>query len=103
MRAFAALALVALLWSLPASGQGFAARQCYPFAGASEQVLREKYNERVIGAGITGGGWLTEFWENTETETWSITVRSPDGLLCMLALGKGWRTFAEPKPQDTAL
>jgi hypothetical protein len=82
-----------MLTVVPAAGQGFAARQCNPFPRANEQALRERYNERIVGMGITGGGWLAERWENTETGTWSLTVRSPDGVLCMLAIGEGWRTI----------
>ena len=92
-----------MLWPLEAAGQDFAARQCFPFPRANEQALRGKYNEHVSGSGITAGGWLAQRWENPETGTWSLTLRSPDGLLCMLAIGEGWRTVAEPKAEGTAL
>ncbi len=86
----------------PAAGQGFAARQCSPFGTVDEQVLRNEFGEYVIGIGITSRGWLAERWENPETGTWSLTIRSPDGLLCMLVIGEGWRTL-KPKPEGEAL
>lgn len=46
--------------------------------------------------GVTGGGGLLIVFESKAGETWSIAVRLPNGLTCLLTAGDGWRELREP-------
>ncbi len=50
----------------------------------------------VVGLGITHVGWLVERWENPATGGWALTMRSPTGLLCLIATGGRWQRKGEP-------
>ena len=50
----------------------------------------------VVGLGITHAGWLVERWENPATGRWALTMRSPTGLLCLMATGGRWQRKGEP-------
>ena len=62
---------------------------CYP-ATYLEEVLKKKYKERRVAAGVTNSGWLAERWESAN-DTWTLVLRAPDGRLCLLSGGEGWR------------
>lgn len=90
--------MVAVLWPSSATGQGYP--PCFP-AEKLEQRLRDDWKEVSVSVGLTGGGWLIERWES-ETGTWTLTVRSRRGFLCVLAAGSNWREI--PKElRDMAL
>ncbi len=70
-----------------------------PLACAPEEFqdrhLREKFKEEPVGYGATSGGAMAELWVSEENDTWTITLRLPNGLLCLLASGDGWRKAPE--------
>ena len=61
---------------------------CGP-TGAVEKRLVDLYGETVVGAGIVAGGVLFTT-ANPETGTFTLMLRRPDGLTCIIASGTGY-------------
>ena len=62
--------------------------------------LTGQYGETRRAMGISGDGWLIEWWGNGDTGTWTITKTSAGGVMCMIGSGQNFQTIAEtlPKP-----
>jgi hypothetical protein len=73
-----------------------AAASCGP-RDAAERALREVYGETVQSHGIDGAGRLIEIWGNVETGSFTITLTTPDMILCLLSDGIGFEVLAEPQ------
>lgn len=81
------LAVVALFW---ASAELAMAHHIQPSCATTEQayaallggVIQER--RELIGM---HGGFLFEFWVNSETGTWSILLTHPDGASCLMWFG----------------
>lgn len=56
-----------------------------------EQHLRGKYKEAPVGYGVTSAGSMVELWRSEENDTWTVTLRLPNGYLCVMVSGSGWR------------
>jgi len=88
----------AALWtalSLPASGT--ASRETIPCA-ATASVLRQlesEFSERLLGAGLSAGRLLRIYV--SPSGSFSVILTSPDGVTCLLAAGRAWRTVPRPK------
>jgi hypothetical protein len=55
------------------------------------EVLREKYRETPLAAGVTLSGGLVELLAQPDGATWTIMVTTPQGTSCLVAAGEGWR------------
>lgn len=64
---------------------------CGP-TGIVEKGIADKYGESIVGAGVTAGGvmFLTS---NPETGTWTVLLRKPGGMTCVLMGGTGYATL----------
>ncbi len=105
MRALAALALVALLWPLPAAAANAAPQSvCYEREDVIAHLAR-KYRERVAGVGLANGGGLVELLTSDGGQTWTIIVSLPNGQSCLMAAGENWRPGVVPatRPQEMSL
>lgn len=90
-----ATALLLGLWvsaiTLPASAQE---QQQSPGAqcGLREKVeehLRGKYGESPVFIGLTANGDnVAETWLNEKTRTWTFSVTTPQGIMCLVASGE---------------
>jgi len=67
-----------------------AQQPCGP-TGQVEKRIADQYGESIVGAGVVAGGvmFLTT---NPETGTFTIMLRRPDGLTCVLMGGTGYAT-----------
>lgn len=84
----AALILCAL--ATPAA----AAPQCAPRAFVLDQ-LSGRYGEARQGAGLAENGALIEIFA-AEGGSWSFTVTTPDGNMCLVASGQSWERHDDP-------
>lgn len=80
------MALCITLVASPAAAQA----PCMPRDDLAAQ-LASKYNEHVIGVGITSGA-LMEIW-SAASGTWTITLSNGSGLACVLAAGDSFETL----------
>ena len=88
--------LVPLCWLLlfgqpafgePAQGPSFFG----PCALRHEVVeLLETAKEEVLWVGISGDGLLAELWGNEARTTWTFTITSPQGNMCIVHSGAIW-------------
>jgi hypothetical protein len=69
---------------------------CGP-TGVLEQQLLTKYGEQVVAAGITPAGKMFTL-ANPATGSFSVIVRRPDGLTCLVIGGDGFTTIDAIKP-----
>lgn len=87
---------LAILVALSVFASAQQAQPCGP-TGIVEKRIHDQFGESIVGAGMTSGGamFLTS---NPETGTWTIFLRRPDGLTCVLMGGTGYATLESFKP-----
>jgi hypothetical protein len=66
--------------------------------GQVMDLLAKKYGETRQGMGIADNNAVMEVFASSETGTWTITVSSPDGIMCLVASGQGYEEMAEELP-----
>lgn len=69
---------------------------CGP-TGMVEKRIADQYGESIIGAGVTAGGVMFTT-VNPTTSTWTVMLRRPDGMTCVLMGGTGYATIDAIKP-----
>ena len=94
-----------MLWPTAATGQQLplGARlsgPCGALPYANLTNIQGRYGEVNTGVGLTGGGWLLQHWVNPETGSWSTTISSPNGTVCLLSAGQGWRDLPREEPEE---
>lgn len=95
----AAVILTALnLMSIFAHAQQ--AQPCGPRNDVEKRIWKE-YGESVVGAGITPGGILYGT-ANLQTGSFTILLRRPDGMACVLMGGRGYAQ-GEPRTPGVGL
>lgn len=107
LMAIAAILIFSYLWAVGSAGaQG--SRQCGNYTALAEG-LQNKYNEYKAGQGITKSGQaVLELFRSSEGElTWTIVMKTPSGMACIMASGVGWYTVPpvptpRPDPSDPA-
>lgn len=88
---FGALILVAQ------SVQAQQAPQCGPRAAVLAQ-LAEKYGESRRSVGVAANNMVMEMFASEQSQSWTITVTSPQGQTCLVASGTGYEAISEPLP-----
>lgn len=89
------LAIALTLAGLPAAAQG----NCGP-RDAVLAHLAAKYGETRQSIGMAANGQVMEVFANTDSGSWTVTVTTPQGMICMLASGEGFEHAPqEPAPQ----
>ncbi|MFN4172902.1 MAG: hypothetical protein ACK4GW_14220 [Pseudorhodobacter sp.] len=76
---------------------GHAASQCGPRAAVLEQ-LAGRYGESRRSMGIAANNMVMELFANADSQSWTITVTTPQGQTCLVASGTGFETLTEPLP-----
>lgn len=69
---------------------------CGP-TGMVEKRIASEYGESIVGAGVVNGGILFTL-ANPDTGTFTILLRRPDGMTCVLMGGTGYATTEAVKP-----
>jgi hypothetical protein len=96
------LAVTGLLVSLlPAAPAAFAEERRTPACFPHEQLegqLRQSYNEKKLGHGVSGDGNLVEVFMSS-AGNFTVIKTNPSGVSCIVDFGEGWRTI---DPLETA-
>ena len=74
-----------------------AAPQCGPRAAVLEQ-LADRYGESRRSMGIAANNMVMELFANSESQSWTITVTTPQGQTCLVASGTGFEALTDPLP-----
>jgi hypothetical protein len=78
-----------------------AAAAAAPQCAQRDQVmdlLAKKYGETRQGMGVADNNSVMEVFASEVTGSWTITVSSPDGIMCLVASGQGFQEMAEELP-----
>lgn len=81
----ALLIVAVLILSSPVYAQGV--------CGNRADIIKRlalKYQERVVGQGIAANGSIVEVYA-AKSGSWTITMRHPSGLTCLVATGQNWQ------------
>ncbi|MEM9250398.1 MAG: hypothetical protein AAGB05_17095 [Pseudomonadota bacterium] len=57
--------------------------------------LAEGYGESRQSVGLGANNSVMEVFASSETGTWTITVTSPNGLMCLVASGRAYEALEE--------
>ena len=76
---------------------GHSAPQCGPRAAVLEQ-LADRYGESRRSVGIAANNMVMELFANAESQSWTITVTTPQGQTCLVASGTGFEALTDPLP-----
>ncbi len=89
-------ALVAFLLCLAPVASSAQQAPCGP-TGAVEKRIHDQYGETIAGAGMSQGNAVFTL-VNPTTGTWTILMRRPDGMTCVLMGGTGYAMQDPIKP-----
>lgn len=96
------MVLVIMFWiATAASSQTPPQNPCAPTAGIVK-MLKEKYGETPAIAAITDDNLPMLIFSNPKTGTFTITIRRPGGLSCLMTGGNSW-TLVEQEIEGTSL
>jgi len=87
---FTAAVLAVFLWPAAVLAQ--------PVCGPRADFLRhlqDKYGERPVGIGLTGGGGVLELLVEPGGKSWTIFVTTPGGVSCVVAAGQAWEALTD--------
>ena len=100
---FAVVLVELLLWSSDAAGQDIAWKvgDCKTSVEA-DRILHGEYGETVAVWGMTDNGKLMELW-SADNETWTVTIRFPNGAVCLVGAGVNLRYYKHIKPKGLSL
>lgn len=73
-----------------------AQQPCGP-TGLVEKRIHDQFGETVVGAGMAPGGVIF-ITSNPVTQTYTILLRRPDGMTCVLMGGTGYAAADAEKP-----
>ena len=79
------VAAAALLTAQP----GHARQMCAPHDAAAMQ-LEDKFDEQVVGRGLTPNGQAMFELFVSETGSWTVLASDPQGRSCVIASGDSW-------------
>ena len=88
MALFNAAAFVAafFMFASPALADHFGPRSLFT------KDLRDGYSETLVEQGFTNpNGLLVELFASQNGETWTLLLTYPNGVTCLIGVGKDWR------------
>lgn len=85
----------------PSRSQTAPQNPCAPTANITKMLL-DKYGETPGAAAITDDGAPLLIFSNPKTGTFTITIRRPGGLSCLMTGGNSW-TLVEQEIEGTSL
>lgn len=71
--------------------------QCGPRASVIG-TLAEKYGESQRLIGVSADDLVMEVYASDVSRTWTITVTTPQGITCLVVVGRGFEVVAAPPP-----
>lgn len=69
---------------------------CAPTPGVTK-MLKDRYGETPGAAAITDDGAPLLIFSNPKTGTFTITIRRPGGVTCLMTGGNSWTLVEQPK------
>ena len=88
------IALAALfLWSAPVHAQDAVCGRYLEIT----QGLSHKYQEKIVGRGLTQAASAMEIYVNVDTGTWTVVIVHTTGIACVSAAGTDWHSIASTK------
>ncbi|MGH6954592.1 MAG: hypothetical protein ACREGL_10440 [Alphaproteobacteria bacterium] len=64
-----------------------------------ESTLKSQYHEELVAEALPAQGPLiVEHWTSSGGATWTIILRHPSGMSCLLAAGREWHGMAPSRP-----
>lgn len=94
---FAVILIAMYVIAKPASSQVAAAPQGCAKTAEIVKLLTGEYGETAAFAGISTTGTPVLIFTNPKTGTFTITMRQPGGITCMMTGGKNWTPVDQPK------
>ncbi len=73
------------------------AAQCGPRAAVLAQ-LTDRYGESRRAMGLAANNMVMEVFASDASQSWTITVTTPQGQMCLLASGQGFEAMVDPLP-----
>jgi hypothetical protein len=89
-------ALAAFLLCLAPVAASAQQAPCGP-TGAVGKRIHDQYGETIVGAGVVAGGILFTL-ANPDTGTFTVLIRRPDKMTCIVMSGTGWASVEPQKP-----
>jgi len=83
-------------------GSGGAQAQGGALCGERQGVLaqlQDKYAEAPVSMGLAANGSVLEVLTD-DSGTWTILLTNPQGLACLVASGRHWRSIKRKKPEQ---
>jgi hypothetical protein len=71
--------------------------QCGPRAAVVAQ-LADRFGESRRSMGIAANNMVMEIYASEASQSWTITVTTPQGQTCLIASGQGFEAVVEPLP-----
>jgi hypothetical protein len=75
--------------------------QATPQCGPRDLVVAQlaaRFGETRRAIGIAANSMVMETYASEESQSWTITVTSPEGETCLIASGQGFEAVADPLP-----
>ena len=96
------MVMVIIFWlATAAAAQTPPQNPCAPTANVTK-MLKDKYGETPAVASITDDNAPMLIFSNPKTGTFTITIRRPGGLTCLMTGGNSW-TLVEQEKEGTGI
>lgn len=82
---------------LVTQAQAQTAAQCGPRAMVMAQ-LADRYGETRRSMGIAANNMVMELFASEASQSWTITVTTPQGQTCLVASGQGYEVMTDQLP-----
>jgi hypothetical protein len=66
---------------------------CAPYESV-RRALFEQHGEAAVGAGHDDRELVVQLFATADGATWTLVVVRPDGIACLVASGREWRSIA---------
>jgi hypothetical protein len=91
------MVMVIIFWlATAAAAQAPPQNPCAPTANVTK-MLKDKYGETPAVASITDDNAPMLIFSNPKTGTFTITIRRPGGITCLMTGGNSWTLVEQPK------
>jgi hypothetical protein len=83
----------------PAAAQAPPAGELQPACQTHDeimQMLNQKFAETPTALGLQSNGHVIQVFASKDGTTWTIVTTRPDGVSCIVALGRHWEAVPDP-------
>ena len=60
------------------------------------QMLNQKFAETPTALGLQSNGHVIQVFASKDGTTWTVVTTRPDGVSCIVALGRHWEAVPDP-------